>query len=86
MNGSKSINDRKYLLKHCYKIIFNSDWSKKRFLEGMHNKFVNSDKLLIIFQSAQKNKIDLSKKNNLISYELMTKISSRGMIYLARLQ
>ena len=68
MTGSKSINDRKYLLKHCYKIIFNSDWSKKRFLEGMHNKFVNSDKLLIIFQSAQKNKIDLSKKNNLISF------------------
>ena len=34
MTGSKSINERKFLLKNCYKIIFNSNWSKKRFLEG----------------------------------------------------
>ena len=35
MDGSKSINDRKFLLKRCYKIIFNSNWSKKRFLQGL---------------------------------------------------
>ena len=31
MDGSKSIDDRKFLLKNCYKIIFNSNWSKKDF-------------------------------------------------------
>ena len=41
MTGSKSINERKFLLDNCYKIIFNSNWSKKRFLEGMHpDKFI----------------------------------------------
>ena len=31
MDGSKSIVERKYLLKTCYRIIFNSNWSKKRY-------------------------------------------------------
>ena len=55
MTGSKSINERKFLLKNCYKIIFNSNWSKKRFLEGMHDKFVNSEKLLVSFSICKKN-------------------------------
>ncbi len=54
MEGSKSIDERKFLLKKCYKIIFNSNWSKKRFLEGLENKFVNSNKLTVFYQSAQK--------------------------------
>ena len=54
MDGSQTIKERKNLLKICYKIIFNSSWSKKRFLEGLENKFVNSDKLLVFHQSAQK--------------------------------
>ena len=61
MDGSKSIDDRKFLLKNCYKIIFNSNWSKKRFLEGMENKFVNSDKLTVFYQSAQKGSLNLIK-------------------------
>ena len=56
MDGSKTIQERKDLLKSCYKIIFNSNWSKKRFLEGLENKFVNSNKLVVFFQSAKKNK------------------------------
>ena len=65
MDGSKTIDDRKNLLKYCYKIIFNSNWSKKRFLEGLENKFVNSNKLVVFFQSASKSNIDIikSKKN-----------------------
>ncbi len=59
MDGSKSINDRKFLLKQCYKIIFNSNWSKKRFLQGLENKFVNSNKLAIFYQSAEKGSIKL---------------------------
>ena len=61
MDGSKSIEQRKKLLKCCYKIIFNSAWSKKRFLEGLENKFVNSNKLLIIYQSAKKNNVSIIK-------------------------
>ena len=68
MSGSKSIADRKYLLTNCYKIVFNSNWSKKRFLEGMHNKFVNSDKLIVVFQSAKKNKINIKKKEKWITF------------------
>ena len=59
MDGSKSINDRKFLLKRCYKIIFNSNWSKKRFLQGLENKFVNSNKLAVFYQSAEKGSIKL---------------------------
>ena len=69
MDGSKTINDRKNLLKICYKIIFNSNWSKKRFLEGLENKFVNSNKLVVFFQSAQKGKISIVKqKKNWITF------------------
>ena len=64
MTGSKTIKDRIFLLKNCYKIIFNSNWSKKRFLEGMQNKFVNSEKLIVVFQSASKKKVDFLKKKN----------------------
>ena len=46
-------------MKTCYKIIFNSSWSKKRFLEGLENKFINSDKLLIFHQSASKGSLNL---------------------------
>jgi len=62
MNGSKTIAQRKELLKICYKIIFNSSWSKKRFLEGLENKFINSNKLLIFYQSAKKGSLSLIKK------------------------
>ena len=66
MDGSKTIEERKKLLKICYKIIFNSNWSKKRFLEGLENKFVNSNKLAVFFQSAKKGKnLNLKKKKKL---------------------
>jgi len=69
MDGSKTINQRKQLLKYCYKIIFNSAWSKKRFLEGLENKFVNSNKLLIFYQSAKKKKLSIiNNKNKWITF------------------
>ncbi len=61
MDGSKTIDQRKKLLKICYKIIFNSAWSKKRFLEGLENKFINSNKLLIFYQSAKKSNPSIIK-------------------------
>ncbi len=69
MDGSKTVEERKKLLKICYKIIFNSNWSKKRFLEGLENKFVNSNKLAVFFQSAKKNNIAIiNKKKNWITF------------------
>ena len=69
MDGSKTIEQRKKLLKTCYKIIFNSAWSKKRFLEGLENKFINSNKLLIFYQSAQKGNLSiLQKKKKWITF------------------
>jgi len=61
MDGSKTIEDRKLLLKKCYRIIFNSEWSKKRFIEGLDNKFLNSEKFKVFFQSAKKGNINLIK-------------------------
>ncbi len=69
MDGSKTIVQRKTLLKTCYKIIFNSSWSKKRFLEGLENKFINSNKLLIFYQSASKGNLNLiNKKKKWITF------------------
>ena len=68
MTGSKSISERKFLLKNCFRIIFNSNWSKKRFLENMHDKFISSEKLIVVFQSAVKQKIIFSKKKNEITF------------------
>ena len=69
MDGSKTIEERKILLKSCYKIIFNSNWSKKRFLEGLENKFVNSHKLVVFFQSASKKNLKIiKKKRNWITF------------------
>ena len=69
MDGSKTVQERKKLLKICYKIIFNSNWSKKRFLEGLENKFVNSNKLAVFFQSAKKENLSIvKKKKNWITF------------------
>ena len=69
MDGSKTVTERKNLLNICYKIIFNSNWSKKRFLEGLDNKFVNSNKLEVFFQSAKKGKLSfIRKKKNWITF------------------
>ena len=61
MDGSKTIQERIFLLDTCYKIIFNSNWSKKRFLEGLNNNYVNSEKLLVCFQSAKPGNLKLLK-------------------------
>ena len=65
MNGSKTISERIFLLNNCFKIIFNSNWSKRKFLENMESEYTNSEKLIVINQSAKKNKVNIkSKKNN----------------------
>ena len=66
MDGSKTIEERKWLIKKCYRIIFNSNWSKKRFLNGLTDKSINSDKLLVFYQSAKKANINILKKKKKI--------------------
>ncbi len=68
MSGSTSVQERIFLLKYCYRIIFNSNWSKKRFLEGMSSDAINSEKLIVIHQSASKNKININSKKKIITF------------------
>ena len=81
MDGSKTIKDRKNLLKSCYKIIFNSNWSKKRFLEGLENKFVNSEKLVVFFQSAKKNNVKILKEKKKWITFVGKLNSAKGLIF-----
>ncbi|MDC2997030.1 glycosyltransferase [Candidatus Pelagibacter sp.] len=68
MNGSKSISERSFLLNNCHRIIFNSSWSKKRFLQNMKSDAVNSEKLIIINQSASRNRISFKNKKKIITF------------------
>ena len=68
MSGSKTISERIFLMKNCFKIIFNSNWSKRRFLKGMKNDFVNSEKLVVINQSAMKNNFKIKNKKKIITF------------------
>jgi hypothetical protein len=62
MNGSKNSTERLFLIEKCSKIVFNSEWSKKRFLTGLNNIYKKSEKLIVVQQSTQKQIIDLKKK------------------------
>ena len=68
MIGSKAKNQRINLFNKSYKIIFNSEWSKKRFLNGLNKVFYKSEKLIVIYQSTNKVKINLNKKKNWIIF------------------
>ncbi len=68
MIGSKSISERINLLNVCSKIIFNSEWSKKQYLKDLKNFYHKSEKLEVIHQSTNKTKIDLKKKENIITF------------------
>ena len=68
MAGSEKINERLKLMEICEKIIFNSTWSKNRFIEGLENFYCSSPKLEVINQSTNKPKIDFTKKDKLITF------------------
>ena len=68
MDGSKKIKERLNLLTSCEKIIFNSLWSKKRFLIDLDNFYSGSPKLEVINQSTNKPKVDLTNKENIITF------------------
>jgi len=68
MAGSEKVKDRLNLLEICEKIIFNSTWSKNRFLVDLDNFYKNSEKLEVINQSTNKPRIDFTKKNKIITF------------------
>ena len=68
MLGSKKISERIALLNCCEKIIFNSQWSKNRFLKSLKNFYHKSDKLQVIHQSINQTTTDIKKKQKLITF------------------
>ena len=68
MNGSKLVNDRINLIQKLDKIIFNSDWSKNRFIKNLDIIYSRSPKLTVIKQSIDPKKIDLKKKKKIITF------------------
>ena len=68
MIGSKSALERKELIRNCAKIIFNSEWSKKQFLKKLDKFYHKSEKLEVIHQSIDKEKVDIKKKEKLITF------------------
>jgi len=68
MIGSKTVQERLNLLNVCSKIIFNSEWSKKQYLKDLKSFFHKSKKLEVIHQSTSKKKINILKKDKLISF------------------
>ena len=68
MNGSKSTQDRIFLLNNIDKILFNSEWSQKRFFIGIENEKLLKQKTSICYQSTSKCSINFSKKKKLISF------------------
>ena len=68
MNGSVSIKERLFILKFCDKIIFNSEWTKKRFFTNLDKFYENSEKIQVICQSTTKAKVNIFKKDKVIIF------------------
>ena len=68
MVGSKKSIERINLLSVCEKIIFNSEWSKKRFLLNLNPIYIKSYKLEVIHQSINPKKVDIRSKDKLITF------------------
>ena len=68
MNGSKSIQQRLFLIENLDQIIFNSEWTKKQFLFNLPKIYTKVEKLSVIYQSTTKTRLDLKKKKNIITF------------------
>ena len=68
MAGSKTVSERLNLVTTCAKIIFNSQWTKSRFLSGLDKLIHSSEKLEVIQQSATKTNVDILKKKKIITF------------------
>ena len=64
MKGSKNISERLFILKHTDKIIFVSEWVRKRFFLDLDKKLIS--KTEVIYPSV--NKQSATKKENIITF------------------
>ena len=63
------MNERKFLLKNLFiELFLTVIGQKKRFLEGMVGKFINSEKLIVILPICQKQNLYLNKKKKFITF------------------
>ena len=62
MNGSKSVSERLFLINKVEKIIFNSEWTKKRFINKLNKFYHKLEKLEVIPQSTNKVKVNIKNK------------------------
>ena len=78
MNGSMTPKERIYLLDNLDAIIFNSNWSKKRFFIGLKvsNKEINI-KTYVVHQSSSSVKINFKKKKKYYIFCRKIKYSKR---------
>ena len=68
MNGSKTTKERMSLLNNVDKIIFNSEWTRRRFFINLANTQNLTKKTSVCFQSSSKVKINFKKKKNIITF------------------
>ena len=68
MKNSKSLNDRINLIKKTKKIIFNSKWTKKKFLQGLKINNEYKKKLDVIYQSTSSKKVNFRNKKKFIIF------------------
>ena len=68
MNGSKSIQQRLFLIENLDQITFNSEWTKKQFLFNLPKIYTKVPKLSVVYQSTTRPKIDFKKKEKIITF------------------
>ena len=68
MNGSRTVDERYYLLKTIDHFVFNSKWSLSRFKINLKNFDLYSNKFSVVYQCVSKKKVDFKKKKKIISF------------------
>ena len=68
MNGSRTVEERYYLLKTIDHFVFNSKWSLSRFKINLKNFDLYSNKFSVVYQCVSKKKVDFKKKKKIISF------------------
>ena len=68
MEDSSSVEDRIYLINNTNKLFFNSKWSKRRFFLDIPENLINSNQVVICYQSSNKVKINFNKKEKILSF------------------
>ena len=67
MKSSKTVKERIDIFNKTKKIIFNSNWTLKKFMKGLNKKY-NTDKLEVINQSTSKKIINFKNKKKIILF------------------